>query len=331
MVFLSLIPQIGATQGMTLVPIPTNTTASFRGLSVVDNSVAWVSGSLGTVGKTTDGGKTWAFKQITGYEKLDFRSLYAFDALHAIIANAGSPAYIMRTDDGGETWTTVYTSTHPDAFFDGIDFWNEREGLIYADPIDGRMLLLRTDDGGKTWQQVMTAPGLEKGEASFAASGTGIRCTGTKDVLICTGGTVSRLWRSGDGGHAWTDQRPPMVQGKSSTGIFSATVDGKVILLVGGDFQDERLTTGHQVYSLDGGINWKVPRVPIRGYRECVERISASTFIAVGPTGADISTDGGETWQALSDEKGLHVVRKARKGELVIGAGGAGHLYILRK
>jgi photosystem II stability/assembly factor-like uncharacterized protein len=327
MVFLFLIPQAGAAQEMTLIPVPTNTTASFRGLSVVDNSVAWVSGSQGTVGKTTDGGKTWELQQVEGYEKLDFRSLYAFDAQRAIIANAGSPAYVLRTEDGGKTWATVFTSTHADAFFDGIDFWNDREGLLYGDPMDGTLLLLRTTDSGKSWAPVTTAPKLEKGEASFAASGTGIRCIGKRQVFICTGGVISRLWVSDDGGATWSDQRPPVVQGKSSTGIFSVAIQGKAMTLVGGDFQDELRREGHHLFSRDGGRQWEVPQSTIRGYRECVEWISSNALIAVGPGGIDISTDGGLSWKILSDEKGLHVIRKARRGERILIAGSSGKLF----
>ena len=34
--------------------------ADFRGLCAVSPNVAWVSGTKGTFGRTTDGGKTWA-------------------------------------------------------------------------------------------------------------------------------------------------------------------------------------------------------------------------------------------------------------------------------
>src|SRR5581483_2136114 len=36
------------------------TDADFRGLSVVNGQVAWASGTKGTYGRTTDGGKTWS-------------------------------------------------------------------------------------------------------------------------------------------------------------------------------------------------------------------------------------------------------------------------------
>ncbi|HKP68241.1 MAG TPA: hypothetical protein VJV05_03090, partial [Pyrinomonadaceae bacterium] len=50
-----------------------NTTAAFRGLSVVNEKVVWASGTGGTVIKTADGGKTWSVMTVPGAEKLDFR------------------------------------------------------------------------------------------------------------------------------------------------------------------------------------------------------------------------------------------------------------------
>jgi photosystem II stability/assembly factor-like uncharacterized protein len=121
---------------------------STRGLSAVDDRVAWVGGSKGWVGHTSDGGSTWKTLQVKGFETSDFRSVYAFGAERAIIANAGSPANILITKDAGQTWKVIYTDTHADAFIDGVDFWNDTEGLMYGDPIDGRMLLIKTTDGG---------------------------------------------------------------------------------------------------------------------------------------------------------------------------------------
>lgn len=313
--------------GQHLKPMPSwlAPDASFRGLSVVNDNVIWASGSKGTVIRSVDGGKTWDKRNPAGHETLDFRSLFAFDENHAVIANAGSPAFVLRTEDGGKTWSTAHTSTHPDAFLDGIDFWNSNNGLLYGDPIDGKMLMLRTGDGGKSWTPVSTAPALEKGEASFAASGTGIRCTGDKDVMICTGGTVSRLWISNDAGQTWKFIQPPVVMGKPSTGIFSLALRAHHVTLVGGDFQEPTLCTGHHLYSNDGGATWEIPAKPVMGYRECVEVLDDHTLIAVGPNAIEVSSDGGRNWESLSGEAlNLHVVRKARIGSRIVAAGGKG-------
>jgi photosystem II stability/assembly factor-like uncharacterized protein len=299
--------------------------SSFRGLSVVDDSIVWVSGSNGWIGRSTNGSRNWKFNQVTGFEKLDFRSLYAFNSQRAIIANAGSPAHILQTTDGGNTWQIVYQNNHPDAFFDGVGFWNDREGMIYGDPIGGRMLVLITKDGGKTWTELPESqrPLLKEGEASFAASGTGIRCYDKSTVMIATGGKVSRLFTSGNSGKSWKIVAPPIIQGESSTGIFSVAFrDKKNGVVVGGDFQKDSLNIKHILLTSDAGKTWSPPTAPTRGYRECVEYISNEVLIATGPSGTDISINEGKDWHPLSDEKGFHVVRKARKGKLVVLAGG---------
>ena len=62
------------------------------------------------------------------------------------------------------------------AFFDGFDFWDEKNGILISDAIDDKLYLLATEDGGESWNRVgaETLPPLEEGEYGFAASGTGI-------------------------------------------------------------------------------------------------------------------------------------------------------------
>ncbi|HRD42150.1 MAG TPA: hypothetical protein PLN30_00290, partial [Ferruginibacter sp.] len=47
--------------------LSSGTKASFRGLSVPNDSTIWVSGSNGTVGKSTNGGKNWQWQQVPGF------------------------------------------------------------------------------------------------------------------------------------------------------------------------------------------------------------------------------------------------------------------------
>ena len=133
-----------------------NTPTSLRGLSVVDDNVAWVSGNHGWVAISTNGGNNWKAMQVAGFEKYDFRSIYAFNAKTAIIANAGTPANVLLTTDGGASWNVVYKNDDSAAFIDDIDFWNVNDGIICGDPLKGRMMLLRTSDGGKSWKELPT-------------------------------------------------------------------------------------------------------------------------------------------------------------------------------
>src|SRR5437763_15228257 len=77
---------------------------SLRGLSVVNDQVVWVSGSNGTVGHTSNGGKDWKWINVKGFEHSDFRDIEAFDGATALTLSVGEPAYILRTVAAGETW-----------------------------------------------------------------------------------------------------------------------------------------------------------------------------------------------------------------------------------
>ena len=101
-------------------------------------------------------------------------------------------------------------------------------------------------------------------------------------------------------------------------------------VIVGGDFKKEELNTNHNFYSIDEGKNWLVPTTPIRGYRECVESVTKNILIATGPSGVDISLDNSVNWESLSEERGLHVLRKARKGSLMIAAGAKGEIFLVQ-
>src|ERR1700722_1531363 len=63
--------------------------ADFRGLCVVSAEVAWIGGTKGTYGRTSDGGDTWTAGNVADAEKLDFRAVKAFDANTAYLMSAG--------------------------------------------------------------------------------------------------------------------------------------------------------------------------------------------------------------------------------------------------
>ncbi|PYS69435.1 MAG: oxidoreductase, partial [Acidobacteria bacterium] len=59
-------------------------TARLRGVSAVNQKVAWASGSGSTVLRTTDGGATWQ-KIFVSSEALDFRDIDAIDEKTAYV------------------------------------------------------------------------------------------------------------------------------------------------------------------------------------------------------------------------------------------------------
>lgn len=324
----------GKTAGLErLTNIPAT---SIRALSAVSDSVAWASGTMGYVGKTLDGGITWSWTRIPGAGTLDFRSLTAFDSLHAVTANAGCPATIYQTSDGGRHWKRVFFSRDSAVFIDGMAFGNRDEGIAYGDPVkapDGtaRFLLLRTGDGGRHWRAIPfeKRPVAFAKEASFAASNTGL-CAhrSTSDLWMATGGTHARVLVSGDFGKSWHAHPTPLLQGKASTGIFSlAFCDQSHGIAVGGDYSAPDTRLGNAALTRDGGKTWQKPLVNPFGYRSCVLYYSRDTLIATGPTGTDASFDGGYTWQPLNNQ-GFNVIALAPGGRRVFLAGAEGSLAI---
>ena len=180
------------------------TNASLRGLSVVDAQTAWIGAPNGQVLRTTDGGTNWTLARIPGAEGLDLRSVHAFSADRALFFTAGQPARLYLTEDGATRFETVWEDPTGEAFFDGLDFWNDLYGIAFSDPVDGRFLILLTGDGGETWRAVEDAPEALDGEAGFAASDSAMALTPSGCAFIGTGGgATARMLRSCDFGESW--------------------------------------------------------------------------------------------------------------------------------
>ncbi len=166
---------------------------SIRGLSVVDDSVAWISGSKGYIAITRNGGKTWDWQQVKGFEKFDFRDIEAFSDKEAVIMSSGTPALVLKTTDGGANWQVKYRNTDTAYFFDAMDFADKKHGYILGDPINNKFVLMETKDGGETWNMFKNRPDALSGEAAFAASGTCLRVNTETGINIVTGGSNSQL------------------------------------------------------------------------------------------------------------------------------------------
>lgn len=301
---------------------------SIRAMKVLNDSVVWVSGNNGFVGKTTNGGNTWQWMH-PDHKILDFRSLAAFDPFHAVVANAGSPATIFFTSDGGDHWQKVYSNPDTAFFFDGIVFRNKKNGIIYGDPVNGKFIILSTKDMGKHWKLLPSKkrPGAIQGESSFAASNSAIfNLPGSKYLWIGTGGKAARLFFSKDFGKKWKQSNTSMLQGKSSTGIFSlAFINRNNGICVGGDYADGLVRLNNTTLIRNGGEKYQKPVVNPFGYRSCVIYFSPDTLLCTGTSGTDLSVDGGITWRRLSP-LGFNVLQKAKKGNTVFLAGNGGRI-----
>jgi len=239
---LALVLVLAAAQWQTL-PVPAK--ASFRGLSAVDDTIVWASGTEGTVLRTTDAGATWDVLKVPKSEELDFRGVRAFDAATAVIMSSGpaekGQARVYRTTDGGKTWNLVLEERTKGAFFDAVAFFDAQHGILLGDPVDGHFMVYITADGGQTWQRVAPdrLPAAVPNEGAFAASNSCLAVEGTNNAWFATGGaSVARIFRSTNLGESWSVFNTPVRPTNASTGIFSLVFQGALHgMAVGGDYQ----------------------------------------------------------------------------------------------
>ncbi|PST83852.1 oxidoreductase [Pedobacter yulinensis] len=322
---------MSSAQEFTLTQVASGKGTSLRGLSAVNDSTVWVSGSNGWIGRTVTAGVEWQWVQPRGFEKLDFRDIEAFDDQNAIAVNAGSPAYILLTTDGGQNWEKVYENTDSAIFLDGMAFWGRMNGIVFGDPIGNKMPILKTTDGGKTWQEVSENMkfDLARGEASFAASGTTIKALPGGRTWIATGGATSNIYFSPDYGTTWERYALPILQGTDSTGPFSIDfLDRNRGLAVGGDYKKDKENTNNVLLTTDGGKTWRKPSRPVKGYRSGVVFYSEKYAFATGTSGTDVSLDGGNSWLNISS-RSFNAVQRAGTGKSVWLAGTEGSIYVL--
>jgi photosystem II stability/assembly factor-like uncharacterized protein len=304
---------------------PVNTTASFRGLSVVNEKVVWASGTGGTVIKTIDAGKTWTVMTVPGAEKLDFRDIEAFDANTAYILSIGNrdSSRIYKTIDGGATWKVQFTNKNEKAFFDAIACWDKSNCIAMSDPVDGHYVLISTADG-ENWKQIVSnqMPAAKDGEAAFAASGTCLYIAPSGAVVLVSGGTDARVFRSVDRGQAWSVVNTPITKGTAGSGIFSiAMYDNRYGVIVGGNYEKPADAKDSLAFTTDGGKTWTLAP-GLTGYRSAVAYIDKRKIIAVGTNGTDLTTDGGKTWNKIGSENLNAVAAKGKKAVWAVGPKG---------
>ena len=182
---------------ITRVEQTSGTNALLIAVSPVDERTGWVSGSLGTWLRTTDGGATWKTGRVPGGDSLQFRDVHAVNATTAYLLSIGNgnQSRIYKTTDAGANWTLQFTNQDPKGFYDCMSFWDANRGIVIGDALGTEIAMLTTTDGGAHWTRVNpeTLPAAQAEEGSFAASGTCVvtRPGGRAWIVASNAGTAS--------------------------------------------------------------------------------------------------------------------------------------------
>lgn len=290
---------------------------------LVDEDEVWYAGSQNKFGVINlDSKKHIQKKIIHDTLKFEFRSI-AKNEDHIFIANVGSPGYFFKINDDTLKEEVVYNETNPKAFYDSMNFWNNKEGIAIGDPTEDCLSIVITRNGGKTWNKIpcMQLPKVVDGEAAFAASNTNI-CIKGNSCWIVSGGKKSRVFYSSDKGNTWQVFDTPIVQGETMTGVFTADFyDEKIGFIAGGNYEKPNQNFQNKAITFDGGKTWKlVAENEGFGYASCVQFVPNSKgkkLVSVGANGLYSSEDYGTTWKQLSTDASLFTLRFVSKNQAI--------------
>ncbi len=183
--------------GKSWTKYPLNTTENINEIYFRNESNGYlVAGRLLFI--TQDGGKTWQETRI--YKSASFRSgtpelisIRFSDKKRGLaigsILNKDDEvveSLLMKTDDGGDTWSRVILPTKNELFH--LDFNGNSHGWIVGD----KGLILATQDGGATWKIQRSGVLRALFSVDFRDDNDGVAVGG--------GGTILR---TGDGGETW--------------------------------------------------------------------------------------------------------------------------------
>ncbi|MPR34332.1 hypothetical protein GBK04_13440 [Cytophagaceae bacterium SJW1-29] len=190
------------------------------------STVGWVAGSFSsTIWKTTDAGLTWSDVNLGGLYPVN--DLFFTDPNNGWLLSANGA--VVRTNDGGLTWTPYTTGT------------GTGQRVHFTSYLVGWMVgynggLAKTTDGGVNWTQISSGIGTNSSwsDVFFVNPSIG-----------WIAGYGGALYKTVDGGNTWNNM----------IGAFSTNTYFKAIFF--SDVSHGTLLTSQGIFvTSDGGVNW---------------------------------------------------------------------------
>jgi photosystem II stability/assembly factor-like uncharacterized protein len=214
---------------------------------VVRKPYAWVAGERDSTGYgmilfSTDTGETWVRQGLgsAALQNIDVSDIWAVDENNVWAVCSGT--VILKTSDGGQTWTRVPApANNPATLLTAISIVNKNN--IWISGTGGTVY--NTNDNGNTWQVF---------NKSFFHDGLmqGIWAITPQKIFVVGGFGIKRAYRGFigytlDGGSTWDSVVPANDYNRNEW--IGVAASGNTIVVYGGQ--------SHYLFSTDGGSNWK--------------------------------------------------------------------------
>ncbi|MHB8589179.1 MAG: WD40/YVTN/BNR-like repeat-containing protein [Candidatus Dormibacteraceae bacterium] len=258
--------------------------------------------------RTADGGRTWSSRAIlSGVAYLTSVTSVSFvDPAHGWLLlstpTVASGADLVRTSDGGTTWTNLGSPVVANDQAYRVQFTDLRVGWL--DTMSARAYAYKTTDGGATWRQV-TLPAPRGGWPATGQFFVAAGATQGIGVIATVANFAPTSGRSGIG--AKVVSYPPLTVRAFDGGVpvyyvYATVVDAIPSADLTGAQEQHRSGSSSQVQapnqvqlgSLDGGTTWSVIAPPAApgaiGYTD------AQNWWWIGSGAWSTSSDGGTTW-----------------------------------
>ena len=280
--------------GTIWLPISVDSTSIFNSVYfpnpntgyAVGNQPGWAPSGPGTLIKTTDGGITWTVQLIwIGGESINFNSVYFINADTGYVASCSVIPYggetlgkILKTNDGGTTWTTKSIVTNP---LQSVYFTDINTGYSVGDS----GTIIKTTNGGGDWVALPSGTASDLTSVYFPDQNTGYAV-----------GWNSTILKTNDGGLSWT-QLSGGTEGYFHSVFFTDSNTGYV---VGGR---NSLPGPIILKTNNGGSNWVEQQSTINAWINSVFFSNNDTGYIVGDGGAILKTTNGGGFPVRIDDE----------------------------